>query len=81
MGAREGVRRSFALPRPKLGFELSPGEKMGQTRNTRSIGEGCEFSRHLGNIGRSAFRTFDNFRDFNGFRGSVLTGRLAQPAR
>jgi len=68
---------SFALTRPKLGFELSPGEKMSQTLNTRSIRKVRKFSCHLGNIGSGALRAFDNLRDFNRFRSPFLPGNMA----
>jgi hypothetical protein len=62
------------LPRPKLGFELSPGEKMRQTLKTRASGEVREFSRHLGDIGGGALRALDNLCDFNRF-GSFFPPR------
>ena len=74
-----GIRpeHSFALTRPKLGFELSPREKMSQTLNTRSIRKVRKFSRHLGNIGSGALRALDNLRDFNRFRRPFLLGNMA----
>jgi len=68
---------SFALTRPKLGFELSPRKKMSQTLNTRSISKVRKFSRHLGNIGSGALRALDNLRDFNRFRSPFLLGNMA----
>ena len=56
------------MTRPKLGFELGPGEKKGQIGEARPVGEGREFS-ELGNIGRGALRALDNLRDVNRFRG------------
>jgi hypothetical protein len=55
------------LTRPKLGFELGPGEKKGQIGEARPVGEGRKFSAELGNIGRRALRALDNLRDFNSF--------------
>ena len=56
------------MTRPKLGFELGPGEKKGQIGEARPVGEAGKFSGQLGNIGCGALRALDNLRDFNGFR-------------
>jgi hypothetical protein len=69
------------LPRPKLGFELRPGEKMRQTLKARAIGEVGKFSRHLRDIGGGAVRAL-NLRNFNGgsnfFGGESWLSRRAK---
>ena len=65
------------MTRPKLGFELGPGEKKGQIGEARPVGEGRKFSGELGNIGRGALRALDNLRDFNRFRSFFLRRNTA----
>lgn len=80
-GAKNTGRSSWALTRPKLGFELSPGEEKCQIGEAGPVGERCEFASQFGNIGRSGVRTFDNLSDFNRFRRFFSHPTPAQAAR
>lgn len=53
-------RSSVGLTRPKLGFELGPGEEKGQIGKARPAGEGRKFAPQLDDAGRGALRALDN---------------------